>query len=289
MIVDKSLSRGLADSVLQEFRQIRTGFMQRIGDACGGVPRRRAAVRAKAETLKCLGEELSLTQMIVNHHRWRWVTFNIFLPHILENDAGQDNRLVHYPLIRVHCANQKPVDVDGGTCTLLFVQEHAFERLFQRLNVMTAAQVKEEVHDALCLSLLLCPAVFKLGLKQMVLPTRSGVFLCGVDEEKQGLIAKTWISYEKIQQRLLDVNAAIRAVYDGEGGAPAMAERLGSVSIHDSPMHMDLPEDLLKSLRRFHWLQEPYSARYDPEGEIWMHARRQAQGCAGQGQTPGAG
>jgi hypothetical protein len=288
MIVDKSLSRGLADGVLQEFRQIRTRFLQRFGDACCGVPHRRAAVRTKAEALKCLGEELSLTQMIVNHHRWRWVTFNIFLPLILENDAGQDNRLVHYPIIRVQCANQKPVDIDGGTCTLLSVQEHAFERLFQRLNVMTAAQVKEEVHDALCLSLLLCPAAFKLGLKQIVLPTRSGAFLCSVDEEKQGLIAKTWISCETIRQRLFDVHAAMRAVYESVGGAPAMAERLGSVSIHDNPMQMDLPEDLLKSLRRFHWLREPYSARYDPEGEIWMHARRQARGCAGQGHSLGA-
>lgn len=275
MVVDKSLSRGLADSVLLEYKGVRSGYIADLGRALARIPRKRPDVRSMAEELKAAGERASLTQIIAHHRKWRWAALNAFVPKIEEADSGKSNQLVTFEMVRLLIRNENYTNMSKQFPAILGIQEHAIERLFLRLNVMNAAQVREEIHDAMCLSVLLYATALKLELKQMVLPTKSGFFLCSTSSEKGCLIAKTWLSAMDSKHRAHEVAHANLETYEQLGGESGMANWLGELPINADLRSIEVPAHLAEIFGKFRWLREKYTARPDPEGETWINARMQ--------------
>lgn len=273
MVVDISLSKGLAKSILQEIQEIDESYLEVVRGISHFVPTKRAALISKANDLKAVGEKHFLTQIIANHPKWRWALFNVFLPNLMEGN-GPNNREVHYIVLRFKFSKDRPTDAVPPEC-LLSVTQHAYERLFLRLNVVNASQVKEEIHDAICLSVMLLPCALNLQLRQVVLPTKSGIFICSVDEEAPCLAAKTWISTETLKPRFAEVAKVIREVYSNFGRELGVANLLGALPIYANLHEITVPEELIRSLRPFHWLRDEYSPGLDVEGELWTQARLQ--------------
>ncbi len=274
MAVGQSLSRGLADRVILELQKERSGLIKVLRRAYARIPRKRSDVRSMVEELKLAGEKASLAQVISHHPKWRWAAINAFLPVVGETGSGKSNRLVTFEIIRMQIQNERYTNIPVST-TVLGIQEHAIERLFLRLNVMSAAQVREEVHDSMCLSILLCAAALKLELKQVVLPTKSGAFLCSTVPEKKWLIAKTWLSATDQRDRVKEVAQAVLETYEGYGGESGIAKWLSELPINSDVRSIKVSASLAERLGRFHWLRKQYAPRPDPEGEKWINARMQ--------------
>ena len=277
MVVDQSLSKGLADSLLVELDGIHVEFIRSFRQVLIGRPQKRKSVREKSECLLQAGERAALTQFYAHHPRWRWSTWNIFLPFVTQTDAGRFNRLVFYKNLRLHIANSRQVDFVEPR-KVFAVTEHAFERLFQRLNVMNALQVREEIHDALSISLILCQAASQLGLQQMVVPSKSGAFLCHFDADDHLLVAKTWVkleSVEPVRSKIDHAAEVILSIYKNMGQDQAVARCLGEMSIYSDPSEIYLWELFAKALGRIDWLRDKYAPGFDPVGRTWMLARKQ--------------
>jgi hypothetical protein len=275
MTVDKSLSRGLADGILDEFKARHAGYVEALGRTLVRVPRRRADVRSMVEKLRSAGEEACLTQIIGRHPKSRWTAVIAFVPTVHKVEAGEANRLVLYEVVRLMIRTNRHTAHSGRFPIVFGIQEHAIERLFLRLNVMNAAQVREEMHDAMCLSIMLCAAALESELKQLILPTRSGVFLCGVDAEKGRLVGKTWLHATSLQPRVQEVAQTVSGVLKDYGGESGIAQWLGELPMDTSVRDIEVPEELAIRLNHFRWLHEEYSPRPDPEGETWIQARVQ--------------
>jgi hypothetical protein len=272
MVVDKSLSRGLADNILQELQEINSRYIDLLQSLPCQALRRRGEVQSQSVDLKLGGERLSLLQMTANHPKWRWAMLSVFLPTLIQTDESKKKREIHYLVLRLLFARSRSIFISDPQ-SLLSITEHAFERLYLRLNVVNALQVKEEIHDALCLSVLLLPAALDLELKQVVLPTQSGVFVCSV--EGGCIVAKTWISSGTLSKRHLEVSEKLKHIYITNGGEFYAATQLGFMSINSRLSEVAYPVEFIPLLRSFSWLKDIYIPRPDPEGEVWEKARLQ--------------
>ena len=277
MVVDQSLSKGLADTLLAEFDDIHAEYIRTFRHVLSSAPQKRKQVREKSEHLLQAGARAALTQFYAHHRRWRWSTWNVFLPFVTQTDMGRFNRLVFYKNLRLHIANARRVEYVEPQ-KVFAVTEHAFERLFQRLNVLNAFQVREEIHDALCIGLILSEAARKLELQQMVVPTKSGAFLCHFDAEDQLLVARTWVRLESkglVRRKVNHAAEVILSIYKDMGQDLAVAQCLGEMSIYTDLSGIYLWELFAEGLSRMDWLRDQYVPGFDPVGKTWMLARQQ--------------
>jgi len=279
MLVDQSLSKGLADTLLVEFDDIHVEFIRSLRQVLIGKPQKRKSVREKSERMLQAGERAALTQFYAHHPRWRWSTWNIFLPFVTQTDAGRFNRLVFYKNLRLHIANSKRVEFVEPR-KVFAVTEHAFERLFQRLNVLNAFQVREEIHDAICISLILSEAASQLGLQQMVVPTKSGAFLCHFDADDHLLVAKTWVKLESadpVRRKVDHAAEVILSIYRSMGQDKTVARCIGEMPIYSDLSEIYLWELFAEALGRIDWLRDKYVPGFDAVGSVWKLARKQGR------------
>jgi len=273
-MIDKSLSRGLADRVLDEMSQLGRVYSGRVGQVFQTIPAKRHAVQDMARALAGIGEACCLTQVIGNHPKWRWASSCAFIPYVQQLEDSTE-RTMAFLAIRTYSHVDRISLVDLKPVPVLTVNEHALERLFQRLNVLDPAAVKEELHDAICMAVYLLNAARRSRLNQVVLPTHSGAFLCSV--EAAGLVAKTWIAASGEPCRRTEPMRLARHYFAEAGGEQGLGAEIGSLPI-DVPLSMiEPPHGLTQALSGIAWLQEPYLRRADPVGDAWHRAREQQQ------------
>mgnify|MGYP005806033427 CR=1 FL=1 len=277
MIVDKSLSKGLADRVLADFEDVAVQHVKACARIACEIPGKRCDVRRIATSLSILGERASLSQVLGSHPKWRWAVVASFLPLPGFVDGGTiNNRTTRYYLFPVHLHVNKRGVLPREPVPILEVREHALERLFQRLNSTDPETVKDEIHDALCLSPHLLVACRALSLRQVVLPTQSGAFLCTLDSPLHVIQANTWIPYGACGTRREKAAAAIAECHKQLGGPRVIAEAIAALPYGENLKAVESLVELETVLRRFHWLREEYEPGVDSEGEVWRQARAQA-------------
>lgn len=275
-MVDKSLSRGLADRVLDQMTGLAKAYIADWATVYGRIPRTRHAVRETTQRLVEAGEKAALTQLVGAHHKWRWASICSFLPEVVQCPEYAHNRTLAFIPLRSYVHVDRVAVSHCERAPAVAIQEHAVERLFLRLNVLDAAAVREEMHDATCLSASVLAACKEAGLRQVALPTQSGAFLCSL--EKDVLIAKTWIPKSGERGRHTAVIEIVERFYQRRGGAEGVAAMIASLPIHASIRDVEPDEELAQSLGRINWLREEYQLRPDPRGDVWRNAQWQAQG-----------
>jgi hypothetical protein len=273
-MIDKSLSRGLAERVLDEMSVLGRTYTRRVAQVFRMVPAKRHAVQHMARAVAAAGEACCLTQVIGNHPKWRWASSCAFIPHVQERNAAAERTMYFVPL-RAYFHVDRPSLLDPEAPAVLAVNEHALERLFQRLNVQDPAAVKEELHDAICMALYLLNAARRARLRQVVLPTRSGAFLCSV--EPAGLVAKTWIAESAGPCRHGEPMRLARDYFADVGGEEGLGAEIGALPIHAPLSIIEAPAGLVRALAGIAWLREAYVRRPDPVGEGWRRARGQQE------------
>lgn len=273
-MIDKSLSRGLADRVLDEMADLARTYPAACRHALRSIPEKRHSVRAVADALLVAGEAACVTQIISTHPKWRWAGTCAFIPEVQRLEGGR-MRTIAFQTVRIYAHIGRLPLAQCETGIVLAVHEHAIERLFQRLNVLDAAAVREELHDAMCLAVPLLNASRQLHHQQAVLPTRSGAFLCTVDEDGAGLVAKTWIPRAEESSRHAGPSRIAKEYFIGSGGEQGIGLEIGALPIATSLSAIQVPDSLLRELERTTWLRGPYERRPDPVGQLWAAARLQ--------------
>jgi hypothetical protein len=202
---------------------------------------------------------------------------SVFIPAIIAvPDFGASNRTLFFSLIRIRIHAGRQTDRGRGVEPLLGINEHAIERLFQRMNVISPVTVEDELHEAMLISILAIAVCIKFGLQQIVLPTKSGMFLCAVTSNKSLLVAKTWIANAAERSRNTDAAQSLSSLYDAIGGKAAVAEFLATLPVTGDHRYIPLPDDACEAFQRNVWLKEEYSPRADPVGDAWRRASTQA-------------
>jgi hypothetical protein len=271
-MVDKSLSRGLADRVLDEMTDLAKAYGARVGTVLAGIPRKRHAVQEKIGDLTIAGEKAYLAQVVSSHPKWRWASTCAFIPYVREQDAASE-RIVAFLPLRTYIHVDRPGTFDPNVTAVLAVSEHAIERLFQRLNARESVAVREELHDAIFMAIHLLNAARQARLLQVVLPTQSGAFLCSVDAN--GLVAKTWIASPEAPCRHTEPARLAKEYFRVAGGEHGLGAAIGALPMEAPLSLIDPPEGLPAALSQIAWLREPYSRRADPVGDAWRNARAQ--------------
>jgi hypothetical protein len=273
-MVDKSLSRGLADRVLDEMSRLGAVYGSRVGAALSGVPRRRSTVQQKALVLAAAGEDACLAQVIGRHPKWRWASTCAFIPHVHQQEAGSE-RTIEFLSFRTLIHVDRAGVFDPSPMPVLAVNEHAVERLFQRLNVHEPAAVREELHDAIFMAIHLLNAAMHARLQQVVLPTRSGAFLCTT--ERSRLVAKTWVASSSQPSRHSEPARLAHEYFEVSGGEQSLGAAIATLPLQAPLSLIEPPAGLSPALANISWLREPYSRRADPVGDAWRGARAQQQ------------
>lgn len=116
----------------------------------------------------------------------------------------------------------------------------------------------------------------KFDLKQIVLPTKSGVFLCEVSDSKDTIIPKSWVANATISSQQAAAGKALRSLYEAIGGQNGVAEYLATLPISDKHFSIPLPDQGCEYFERNAWMKEEYSECDDPVGKTWRLARAQA-------------
>jgi hypothetical protein len=275
VVVDKPLSRGLADRALAQIQELAHRYsdgIRRSLQTAEAYPKRREMVRRIATSLIDCGERASMMQILGRHPKWRWASLAAFLPDVKAPGNGRSDRSLNFGLFRFLVQVDRPFSFQGEFPVALAIQEHAIQRLFQRLNVITPATVRDEMHDALCLSLPLQAVACRLGLKQIVLPTRLGAFLCSF-EPGVPLTARTWIERPERASRHGSVITAIENCYEPCAAEIEVAQELAALPIETDLVDFPASHSLLERLHGMSWLKEEYVPRADPVGDIWRQAR----------------
>ncbi|HET7401217.1 MAG TPA: hypothetical protein VFJ62_05530, partial [Usitatibacter sp.] len=205
-----------------------------------------------------------------------WASSCAFIPHVQDRSDAAERTMFFVPL-RTYFHVDRHSLLDHEAPAVLAVNEHALERLFQRLNVVDPAAVKEELHDAICMALYVANAARRARSRQAVLPTRSGAFLCSV--EPTGLVAKTWIAESAGPCRHADPMRLARDYFADLGGEEGLGAEIGALPIHAPLSIIEAPAGLVRSLSEITWLTEAYVRRPDPVGEAWRRARVQQEGA----------
>jgi hypothetical protein len=271
-LVDKSLSRALADRVLEEMSRLASEYGSKLGAVLGKVPRKRTAVERQARDLAAAGEAAYLAQVIGRHPKWRWASTCAFIPHVHQQDAAAERTVDFLPL-RTALHVDRVGAFDPNVVPVLAINEHAVERLFLRLNVREPAAVREELHDAIFMSIHLLNAARRAGLNQAVVPTRSGAFLCSIEANR--LLAKTWIAWSGQPCRHTEPARLARQYFQAAGGEHGLGIAIGSLPLQAPFSSIEGPEGLAPALAQIAWLHEPYARRADPVGDAWRAARAQ--------------
>jgi len=250
-------------------------YARRVAQVFRMVPGKRHAVQHMARAVAAAGEACCLTQVIGNHPRWRWASSCAFIPHVRDRDDAAERTVFFVPL-RAHFHVDRPSLLDAEAPAVLAVNEHALERLFQRLNVLDPAAVKEELHDAIGMALYLVDAARRARLLQVVLPTRSGAFLCSV--EPAGLVAKTWIAESAGPCRHAEPMRLARDYFaEVVGGEEGLGAEIGALPINAPLSIIEAPAGLVRALSGIAWRRDAYVRRPDPVGEAWKRARGQQE------------
>jgi hypothetical protein len=270
-MVDKSLSRGLADRVLDEMTDLAKAYGARVGTVLAGTPIKRHAVQQKVRDLTVAGEKACLAQVISSHPKWRWASTCSFIPYVRGQDASE--RIVAFLPLRTYIHVDRPGTFDPNVTAVLAVSEHAIERLFQRLNAREPAAVREELHDAIFMAIHLLSAARRARLRQVVLPTHSGAFLCSVDAN--GLVGNTWIASPEAPCRHTEPARLAKKYFQAAGGEQGLGAAIGALPLEAPLSLIEPPDGLSAALSQIAWLQEPYTRRADPIGDAWRNARAQ--------------
>jgi len=274
MTVDKSLSKGLADRVIAEFEDIANRHVKACSRFAFAIPRKRHDVNRIATELCRIGERSGLSQVLGHHPKWRWAIVAAFLPLPGHFEKAHDsNRTICYYLFPIHLHVEKRGLMPTSPVPILEIREHAFERMFQRLNSMDPEAVKDEIHEALCLSPHLLAASRSLGLRQAILPTKSGAFLCGLDPSARAIQANTWIPYQGNECRKEQAAVAIAHSHASLGGPRLLAETIAALPYGSTLYQVETLPEIESVLRQFPWLRDPHEPRIDHEAEIWKMAR----------------
>ncbi|MEO6064626.1 MAG: hypothetical protein ABIP49_02440, partial [Lysobacterales bacterium] len=198
-----------------------------------------------------------------------------FVPSVAEHPWFGDNRPLFFMMVRTLIRAAHPPEGNGPRPPVLAVTEHAIERLFQRMNVVSSATVEDELHEALLVAIPALSAALKLNFQQIVLPTKSGFLLCQIYRENPQydfVSAKTWIASSPDVSRNADAGAALVSLYQAIGGQMAVAEYLATLPLSQGDLNIPIPDEACDALRKCTWLQDPYSPRDDPVGETWRLA-----------------
>jgi hypothetical protein len=279
--VNPSLSRGLADRILAEYADILPRFSDGIRKIGWKRLMKRSDVRRKYHDLVALTERLSLSAVAANHPRWRWATVFPLVPERREIEGRPHNRSLIFRLFPLQ------MHVGMGCCVpedhreILEVSEHAFERLFLRLNSVDLEAIKDEIHEALCLSAHLRAAADSLQLKQIVLPTKSGAFLGDLPANTRAIRANTWIAYADANAKYEKVARGIASEFAVMGGGRLLGEAIGSLAYGATLADVEVCDALVSELARHPWLKNQYEPGTDVHGLIWAEAQRQAELQAG--------
>lgn len=274
MSVDKSLSRGLADRVIDEVKRNCEDHLVGCKSILARMPRRRRDVMAQTQALVSVGERCSLTQVVGSHPKWRWSSISVFLPMVVSlQDFDATNRTIAFRVFRMYLHVDREPCCEPMLFVVLLVQEHAVERMFQRMNLTEASEIRSELHDAMCMSLPVLRVCRIHGLRQIALPTRSGVFLCSVTNDDEYLIARTWVANSNDSTRYHPVVESVYQLYEDMGGERGVAEQLAAMPAGANVLEMPIPDASARRLADHRWLTEEYKPRADPVGETWKRAR----------------
>ena len=272
--VTESLSHGLA------LRAI--GVLSEQGDkywsSLMSILRRRTgskkAVRQAVAGLRNIGERAKLIQVIGSTPNERLACVWPFVPSRIAPCEQVPGGGVAFDAIPFHVSVRGifPGDSQGA----LAVAEHALERLYQRMNTLDLDAVSDELHDAMLLARPIAIVARHLGLRQLALPTSSGAFLCDVPQAGC-VVARTWLSNCQLGPRWTPVDDAVRSAVQASGSERGLATFIargldGPLADQSHP----LLDNLEASLARFAWLQQAYTTRPDPVGELWAAAREAA-------------
>ncbi len=276
-VVDRSLSRGLADKFLAEIHERENKHLRRRESLLIQRLAKRADVRRITNALIDVGEECFFTQIFASHPRWRWAVISAFVPTVMTLPSlGVHHRILSFSLLRISIHVGRFADVGPGLQLHLAISEHAIERLFQRMNVVSSDAVEDELHEAMCMSVPALSVCNRLNLQQIVLPTKSGMFLCEFSASYTFIIAKTWIANTPETSRNSDAAQSLKCLYIAIGGKPAVAEFLATLPVSATHCNMPLPDKSVKTFQKNDWLKEAYSPRADPVGDVWRLASAQA-------------
>lgn len=277
IFVDRSLSRGLADKFLADVDNRKAIHARLCPALLRTRPLKRADVRRLTNKLIEIGEKCSFTQIAASHPRWRWAGLSVFIPTLVTlSEFGQHNRTLSIALLRLSMHVGRATDSPNEITPILGINEHAFERLFQRMNVLSPLAIEDELHEALCISILALRLCAILRLAQIVIPTKSGLFLCEVSECKTIIIAKTWLPKSTENSRYVEAGHALATLYKKIGGKIAIAEYLATLPLTSSPLGMPLEKEAADELGKIAWLRDEYYPHTDPLNDTWQRARAQA-------------
>lgn len=267
--VTETLSRGLAERVLDVLARQGERYRTGLVDVLPQRARSKKSICRARQSFIDLGERTKLIQVIGSTANDRQVTVCQFVPHVVAVPDGPRRPalcfVLHQYVIGRHGIQPGP---DCGVA--LTASAHAVERLFLRLNTLALDAVVAELQDAMLLALPLWTVGLSLRLRQVALPTSSGVFICDLDPHRPYLTAKTWIGHAGLGPRWASVVAALARALVAGGGVAALAEALGSgigAALDDE--RSVVFAQLAEALASFPWLREPYVPRPDAVGDAW--------------------
>jgi hypothetical protein len=275
--VTPSLSRGLAKDgfVTLEAQGARFASALRLMSLRPVTTKK--GVRHGVSKFARLGEAAHLVQVIGTTPNERDASISQFVPSTHAVNHGPVRKQLHFYLWQTMFSARRGMEVGGDSGVVLEVEEHAVERLFQRLQTLVLKSVADELRDAMLLTLPLAEVARRLSLRQMALPTSNGLFLCHYSPESRVLLAKTWLPADGLRPRYRSVRSLIGEVTVKFGGEKEFARLLGAGmkrSIEDGDC--SVIDSLVSALSNVRWLKDPYSPLPDSEGDIWKAAQRQA-------------
>jgi hypothetical protein len=81
-MIDKSLSRGLADRVLDELNGLANQYVAGCREVIALRPHKRSNIQSTIRKLTAVGQRCLVTQFVGGHPRWRWAGTCAFIPKV---------------------------------------------------------------------------------------------------------------------------------------------------------------------------------------------------------------
>lgn len=191
-------------------------------------------------------------------------------------------------MIRISVPNRSRPTI-GAYALPVVLAPHAIERLFMRLDTMEVQQIGNEITYALHLCCAMVLAAKALNLRQCVLPTASGAFLC-TTEPGEEMLARTWIKRNDPAGSMTNTSDKwVPVIEQVEAELLAFVERHSHSNVGEGVTKLcyaavgsgeevnELRDGLVRALQPFWWLRDSYVPGTDRQGTLWQKAREQAR------------
>lgn len=275
--VTSSMCRGLKDRGLAALEAQGDRFRSGINAVVWRRVRTKKGLRCSVSKLARLGEMARLVQVIGRTQNERDAVISQFVPSNVSCNRSSSRKRLRFYLMQTVFSVRRGIGPGSDSGDVLEVDEHAVERLFLRLQTLALHMVADELRDAMLLTLPLTEVAERLGLRQIVLPTSNGAFLCHYGSDSRLILAKTWLPADGMGSRWGSVRSLICEANDNFGGDNELARLLGAGikrSIADG--ECGVINGLMSALSKVRWLNDQYVPRPDVTGDLWEAAKRQA-------------